>query len=123
MTEPISDAQAEQDLYAEASARKLWNGLNPQPGTIDWYQRVTVEANAESTPATNPRYYRDMVAELTQYEAEREAFDDDEAWLAQLTDEFGNLDTEACEICGSTPCTCAWHQTPTITDLDLDNQA
>jgi hypothetical protein len=123
MTESVTDAQAEQDLYAEAAAKKMWQELTPDPGTIAWYEKVSVEAENDSTPATNPSHYRDLLAEFRNYEAERHAFDDDEAWLVQLTDEFGDLNTEACEICGNTPCTCDWHKTTTITDLDLDNQA
>lgn len=89
-----TDAQAEQDQYAEAAAKKLWQELTPDPGTIAWYEKVSVEAENDSTPATNPSYYRDLMAEFLNYEAERHAFDDDEAWLAQLADEHGPIDTD-----------------------------
>lgn len=89
-----TDAQAEQDQYAEAAAKKQWLALNPEPNTIEWYEKVSVEAEMDSTVATNPSYYRDLIAEYTTYEAERAAFDDDEAWLEQLRDEHGHTATD-----------------------------
>lgn len=80
--------EAEFQAQWEAEAKAQWEALKPEPDTTLWYEKWAAESLRYQGKRDSGRYYCNLMATLAEFQAEREAFSDDDGYLSCIRDEY-----------------------------------